>query len=266
MREVRPGRPVHNGPMLSTRLRRGPATRLVAPLAALVLSVGALGACSGDDAGEEPSSASTEAGEDTTIDPTAGAEEEPYLPVPEGVELTPQGSALEVGETATVAYQPNQKDVGVLDITVTDLRKTSFKESFQGWKLDKTVKKSQPYFVRAKVENVGEDDLGGKRVPLYLVDGENTLVESSSFVSTFKPCPSKALPKKFGPGKKVTTCLVFLAPSKGDLEAISFRPAQEFNPITWTGEVLKIGEKTAAQKQAAKEKAAQQKQKNKKKN
>ncbi len=248
--------PVHNGTMLSPRPRRR-ATRLVAPLAALVLSVGALGACSGDDAeeaGEGASATSTEAGEDTTIDPTAGAEETPYLPVPDGVELTEQGSALEVGDTATVAYQPNQKDVGVLDLTVTDLRKTSFKESFQGWKLDKTVKKAQPYFVRAKVENVGEDDLGGKRVPLYLVDGENTLVESSTFVSTFKPCPSKALPKKFGPGKKTTTCLVFLAPSKGDLEAISFRPAQEFNPITWTGEVLKIGEKTAAQKKAAKKK------------
>ena len=253
---------MHNGPMLSSHPLRGSATRVVAPLAALVLTVGALGACSGDDADEASSSQSATPGEDTTIDPTAGAEETPYLPVPEDVELTEQGSALEVGETATVAYQPNQKDVGVLDITVTDLRKTSFKESFQGWKLDKKVKKSQPYFVRAKVENVGEDDLGGKRVPLYLVDGDNTLVESSTFVSTFKPCPSKALPKKFGPGKKATTCLVYLAPAKGDLEAISFRPAQEFNPITWTGEVLKIGEKTAEQKQAAKEKKQQGKKKN----
>ncbi|WP_218917697.1 hypothetical protein [Nocardioides dokdonensis] len=240
--------------MLSTRLRRGPATTL----AALVLTVGALGACSGgddDSAGAEGStdaSSETTAGEDTTIDPTAGAEASPYLPVPDGVELTAQGTALEVGDTATVAYQPNQKDVGVLKLTVTDLRKTSYQESFQGWKLDKAIKKSQPYFVRAKVKNVGEDDLGGRRVPLYLVDGDNTLVESSTFVSTFKPCPSQALPKKFGPGAKVTTCLVFLAPAQGSLEAISFRPAQEFNPITWTGEVLKIGEKTAAQKKAAK--------------
>ena len=118
---------MHNGRMLSSHPLRGSATRVVAPLAALVLTVGALGACSGDDADEASSSSSP-----TPIAPTAGAEETPYLPVPDGVELTEQGSALEVGDSATVAYQPNQKDVGVLDITVTDLRKTSFKESFQG--------------------------------------------------------------------------------------------------------------------------------------
>ena len=100
---------MHNGRMLSSQPRRASVTPLVAPLAALVLTVGALGACSGDDADEASSSQSATPGEDTTIDPTAGAEETPYLPVPEGVELTEQGSALEVGDTATVAYQPNQK-------------------------------------------------------------------------------------------------------------------------------------------------------------
>lgn len=266
MRDVRG---VHNGAMLSMRLRRGPATTF----AALVLTVGALGACSGGDeespTAEAPTEASSEtsAGDDTTIDPTAGAEAAPYLPVPEGVELTAQGTALEIGDSAAVAYQPDQKTVGVLDLTVTDLRKTTFQESFQGWKIDKVVKKTQPYFVRAKVKNIGDKDLGGRRVPLYLVDGENSLVKSSTFLSTFKPCPSQALPKKFAPGDKLTTCLVFLAPAKGSLEAISFRPAQEFNPITWTGEVLKIGEKTAAQKKAAKQaqKKAQKKSKKKQK-
>ena len=32
-------------------------------------------------------------------------------------------------------------------------------------------------------------------------------------------------------------CLVFLAPKKGDLTAVSFRPTQDYDPITWTGEL-----------------------------
>ena len=34
-------------------------------------------------------------------------------------------------------------------------------------------------------------------------------------------------------------CLVFLAPKKGDLTAVSFRPTQEYDPITWTGDLEK---------------------------
>ena len=30
---------------------------------------------------------------------------------------------------------------------------------------------------------------------------------------------------------------MFLSPQKGALTAVSFRPTQEFDPITWTGEL-----------------------------
>ena len=69
------------------------------------------------------------------------------------------------------------------------------------------------------------------------MDGHNTLIEASSFASTFKPCPSTPLPPNFKPGASAQVCLVFLSPRKGDLTAVSFRPTQEFNPITWTGEL-----------------------------
>ena len=51
-------------------------------------------------------------------------------------------------------------------------------------------RRRNPYFVHATVENVGDTDLGGRAVPLYIVDGRNTLIEASTFASTFKPCPS----------------------------------------------------------------------------
>ena len=88
-----------------------------------------------------------------------------------------------------------------------------------------------------EVTNVGETDLGGRPVPLYAVDEQNMLVESSPFASTFKPCPSAPFPKTFGPGDKAKVCLVFLAPDSGKLVAVSFRPDEDFDPITWTGEV-----------------------------
>ncbi len=206
-------------------------------VAAAATLTGALAGCTGGDDAEAQGEPSASVSETTTPTATATATETPYLEVPDDVELTPQGSELEVGETATLAWQPKQDLIGVLDVTVDRLEKTTFKKSFQGWKLDDKTRKSTPYFVRVSVENTGKTQLGGLRVPLYIVDGENTLIESSSFASRFKPCPSTSLPKKFGAGRTQQVCLVYLAPDGGELTAVSFRPTQEFNPITWAGEV-----------------------------
>ena len=191
----------------------------------------ALSGCSGDS--DEPSAGSGSGSG------SESASAKPYLPVPDGVELTPPGSRLALGEPATVAYEPRQDQVGVLTITVTRLEKTTFKQSFAGWKLDAATRRTNPYFVRAKVENVGDTDLGGRNVPLYIVDGRNTLIEASSFASTFKPCPVGQFPKKFGHGDRANVCLVYLSPQHGDLTAASFRPTQEFSPITWTGKLTR---------------------------
>ena len=207
--------------MHNDRMRLPP--RLLGLTLAAVL---ALAGCSGD--GEEPEAA----GESQSASESA----EPYLDVPEGVELTPQGSTLDVGDTATVAYEPRQGTIGALDIEVTSLEKASF-DLFVGWELSKQTRRTAPYFVRADVTNVGDTDLGGRPVPLYIVDGENRLIESSIFTGTFKPCEGASFPKKFRPGDEVSACMVYLAPEKGELTAVSFRPTQEFNPITWTGEL-----------------------------
>lgn len=219
---------MHNDSM---RLPSRPSGRLVGLTVALAL---ALTACGGDDP-------QTPDGDADSTPTTSASEEKPYLPVPDGVELTPQGSELAVGDKATVAYELSQGEVGVLDITVTSLEKADF-DLFVGWELTKAIKQTAPYFVRAKVTNVGETDVGSKKgaspIPLYAVDEENRLIESSLFTGSFKPCDGAAFPKRFKPGATMKACLVYLIPGKGELIAVSFRPSQEFDPIVWTGKVV----------------------------
>ena len=207
---------------------------LIASMALCLVASLALSGCSNGD-GESPQS-----GESDSSSPSAT--ETPYLEVPEGVELTAQGSELEVGDSATVAYEPRQNAVGSLEIKVTATERATF-SMFDGFELTKETRSTSPYFVRTMVTNVGDTDLGGRPVPLYIVDGENRLIESSVFAGTFKPCEGSMFPKKFKNGDQVKACLVYLAPDKGDLTAVSFRPDQEFDPITWTGQLTRAGAK-----------------------
>jgi hypothetical protein len=201
-----------------------------------VLTLGLVG-CSDDS--ESPESTNSQSSSESTSESGSASPSDSLL-VPDGVELTDQGSSLEVGDTATVAYEVRQGVVGVLDITVKRLEKTSFGESFVGWDLDEQDRTSKPYFVRATVVNRGETDLGEVRLqPLYILDATDTLVESNSFGSTFKPCNPDALPAPFPPGATADLCLVYLAPNKGDLTAASFRPTETDVPITWSGELKK---------------------------
>jgi hypothetical protein len=198
-------------------------------------------ACSEPDAPSEAAypgvTASTHSptAEDRVESPDA-ATTAPYLPVPEGVELTAQGSDLRVGDTATVAWEPRTNVVGVLEVTVTRLEQAPIKD-LSAYRLDRVQRKSSLFYVRATMTNVGATNLAAVAVPLYLLDGRNTLIQATPFAAPYRPCPSKPLPKRFATGDRVRVCLVYLVPEQGRLEAVSFRPTQEYDPITWTGEV-----------------------------
>lgn len=200
--------------------------------AALAVTAVVLTGCSSDEG--EPD----DTGSSTSATATDSAE---YLEVPAGVELTEQGSQLAVGDHAVVAYEPRQGQVGALDIQVRKLQQASTKD-LSAWQLSDAQQKSTPFYVDVAIENVGDSDLGGREIPLYVVNEQNVLLEATPFASSFKPCPSTPFPKKFGPGASGRFCLVYLAPDKGRLEAVSFRPVETFNPITWTGEVEKPAE------------------------
>jgi hypothetical protein len=219
---------VQNVRVLLTRTR--PLTRLTVVALATALSVAA---CSSgaDDAGTKGPASGSSSGS-PTVSPTAD------VSVPPGVELTAQGTDLSFGETATVVYEPEQDTATVLSLTVEDARPGSI-DDFKGFILDDPYKKNANYYyVHVMVENVGTEDVGGASIPLWGVNAENTLLPAVNFTTRFKPCASTPLPDEFAPGEQVDTCLVYLSPDKGDLEALSFRPNQAYDPIEWTGELL----------------------------
>lgn len=200
--------------------------RRALPGALLALTLVAAG-CGGDGDEEAPQE-----------EPTAGGSPSPSstVEVPESVEIDEQGTQLGFGETATVVHEPTQNRGSVLALTVTKVQQARLAD-LSDFTLDERAQASTPYYVEVSVENVGEGDLGRAPVPLWAVDGDGRLVQASGFTADFEPCPSGPLPEPFGPGESVDTCLVYLLPDRGDLEAVSYRPTQEFTPITWEGEV-----------------------------
>jgi hypothetical protein len=158
----------------------------------------------------------------------------------DGVTLTAQGSELKVGQTARVSWRPDQKTVGVIAVSVTKLVRMPI-SAFSDWRLNAATQRSTPYFVHATVRNIGRSDLSGQPVPLYLLDQRNTLLQASTFQASYAACPSRPLPAKFTRSKRTSVCLVYFAPDHGRLVAISFRPSQSFQAITWTGPLAKPG-------------------------
>lgn len=213
---------MHNGRML---------TRL-ATATAVVCALGGLAGCGGGNssaAGPTPSTTPTPTASKTPVDQSTG-----YLPAPDGVHLTAQGTHLGVGKAAVIAWQPTQKLQGTVRVTVTALDRVSI-NAFHNWILGPTVKTSTPYYVHATLTNLGKTDLSGKSVPLYALDGHNTLLEASRFQATFDACPSAPLPAKFRKGQVAKVCLVYFAPKHGTVKSVDFRPTQSFDAITWTG-------------------------------
>ncbi len=154
----------------------------------------------------------------------------------QGVALTAQGTKLTLGKAAKVSWHPTQKKTGVIRVAVTKLERVPI-SVFHDWRLDPATAKSTPFYVHATVTNLGTTPLSGVPVPLYLLDGRNTLLQASTFRAQFSACPSTPLPTKFTQGKRTSACLVYFAPNHGKLVAVSFRPSQDFDAITWTGKV-----------------------------
>jgi hypothetical protein len=209
---------------------RGPVRAASAALAAVTVVGALLTGCTGGSDGS-PGSDATPTQSPTTAYPTGA---------PTGTVYTDPGTELPLAGSATVSWQPRQGVTGTVRLSVDKIERTTFKKSFQDWKVDKRTHTYRPFFVHARVTNVGTTPLGGVAVPLYGESAADQLVEAAVFKETFKPCHSSVLPKRFRPGATASVCLVYLVPAKGSLVGAAFRPTQDFSAIVWRGAVVDL--------------------------
>ncbi|WP_370249552.1 hypothetical protein [Nocardioides sp.] len=223
-------------------LGRRPAALLVAG----VLSLAPLAGCGSSGESPDPGPSSTAAptssatvspapGDDASTSPSAPptpAEEDGYLPVPDGVTLDAPGSRLPFGEPAAVAWNPRQDLVGVLGLSVEQVQRVVSARVFADYDLPAGT---TPFLVRLKVGNIGETDLGGRDLPVYVIDAADQLVAATGIDRAFADCPGGQLPAIFAPGDITDACLVFLLDGDAAPAAVTFRPPEGVVPITWTG-------------------------------
>ena len=190
-----------------------------ATVVATVLTA-SLAACGGGDAEPRPapSPASTTAQESA------------------GVTATDPGTALEHGDTATLVWQPAADLTGALDLTVQAVEERRG-SAFDGWVAGDSMRDARPYFVNVALTNVGETDLAGQAVPLYLRDDRGRLGAPWTLGGDFTACQSGPLPEPFEAGASAEMCLVYLAPDGGRIKDMVFEPTEGYDPITWTGDV-----------------------------
>lgn len=192
--------------------------------ASIALAVAGCGSSSASSSSSSPGGAtqSTSAGGATT---TAGG-------------ITKAGAKLAVGQTATVPFKspdslPNAAPKYKVQVTIVSITKASFSD-FKGIQLDATEKAGTPYYLRFKITNVGNGDLGNPGGAIAGVDNTGQDASSVTFLGSFPPCDDKLLPKPFTRTKTWSTCYVYLVP--GGITAAHYNGfVQSYieSPVTW---------------------------------
>jgi hypothetical protein len=149
---------------------------------------------------------------------------------------TEPGTELGFGDSALLAWQPTQDLAGELELSV-DAVAEQRQSVFDGWARDEAMAAARPYFVTVTLTNVGDTDLGGQDVPLYLRDTDGTLGAPWTLGGDFTACQSGPLPVPFEAGAEAEMCLVYLVPDGGRVRDLVFEPTEAYDPITWSGDV-----------------------------
>lgn len=196
-------------------MRRG---QLGLVLTGVALAMG-LGACGGDDDSDEAAAPKT----------TPAETETSTAPASKGG-LTPPGTKLSVGQTATVGWTPpSQSSVQgpgksiKLQVTVAALEKGS-QEDLKDISLDADQKGATPYFMKVKIANLGATAPSEDEPDLTFdaIDDRRQEQGSVTFIGDFPRCENNRAPKPFSRGKSYESCLTYLVQG-GSIEEIRWK-------------------------------------------
>jgi hypothetical protein len=195
--------------------------RWILPAAAVAGAL-VLSACGGEEEPAAPATTTTTTSEEKATTP--GEDATPSESASEGAaELTPQGTALALGEKAVVPFH-SSGEKGLIGVTITKIDKGAAADLAPlqlGAKADGYV----PYYIRITVTNEsGTDFAGSSLVSLQglLADG-NDAGGVYSVPSSFTPCPKGSAGDDFvAAGTSYETCSLALAPEPAEVTGVAY--------------------------------------------
>ncbi len=220
-----------------TRTHPARFARMLMCLSGTVVALG-LGACGGDDSKQDTAPTSTPAAET----PTTAPEESGGGGGGSSKGLTKPGTELAVGETAHVEFKPFSSSGGKtkshpIDATVVKLEKGSI-DDFENIDLDAKQKSSTPYYVTVRLEATDEAIPTKENDPDLQFDAIDDRMQeqgSVTFFGDFDRCVDKDAPKTLEPGDSYESCLTYLVPGGGSIEAVQWTGSDKYlsDGVVW---------------------------------
>lgn len=135
-------------------------------------------------------------------------------PPDDGSGLTPTGTTLNVGQTATVNYETKSlsKESTKLAVTAKSVKKGSISD-LKDFNLDAQTKVSEPYYVTLSFKNVGDKAMEPSGI-FGLVEAQNSAGDKLgrlSLLGEFKMC-NGIPPDSLAVGASFTECDVYVGP------------------------------------------------------
>jgi hypothetical protein len=169
-----------------------------------------------------------------------------------GAGLTPPGTQLEPGQSATVAwvppgsFEPAKSQTGIeLAVTVESIEEGS-KSDLTNIELEPSDQHAVPFYVHLKIEAPTGQAPPAEEDPAYsfeAIDDREQEQPSVTFLGSFSPCEDTQMPKGFDNGASYETCLTYLINGGGSIQKVQWNsgPAKANEvtayyeePIVWT--------------------------------
>ena len=186
---------------------------------AVCAAVLALAGCASEKAGVATPSTSLP---ESPVVSSSSASEEP-TPAGDG-DLTPTGTTLAVGETATVMYETKSlsKEGTKLAVTAVSVKAGSI-DDLAEFDLDAQTKVSDPFYVTVSFKNVGPLPMEPGGI-FGVISAHNTAGDEMnrlSLIGEFAPCDGDDVPDTLAVGASYTDCGVYLAPTGQDIGKVT---------------------------------------------
>jgi hypothetical protein len=205
----------------------------IAAWAIAAVAVPGLAACSGSSPASSGSSptASSSAGTSSPAQSPTGSQSAAQGQTAGSGSLTPPGTHLAFGGSATVGWVPPSQDLGTgahkgikLQVTVVSIQKGTMAD-FRNVELNGKQRSSTPYYVQLRVtalSNASVPKDSDPAITLAAIDDRGQEQQSITFLGTFSRCDDPTPPKQFVSGKTYQSCLAYLIPGGGSIQKVQW--------------------------------------------